>query len=253
MNIAIIEDEKITAADLAQTIQSVAPDSNIIAILSSVKAAVNYFENETMPDLIFSDIQLGDGLSFDIFKQVSINVPVIFCTAFDEYALEAFKTNSIDYILKPFSSDEVSEAIEKYKDLKKVFSKGEQNYDDIINALLHKKESTNTSSLLVHYKDKILPIKLDNVALFYIDAEIVSLITLDGHKYNLSKTLDELSKIAGDNFYRVNRQCILNRKAVVDISHYFSGKLSINISVPYHEKILVSKAKRTQFLNWMEQ
>lgn len=251
MKIVIIEDEKITADDLADTIEAVLPESDIEAILSSVGAAVQYFQANPMPDLIFSDIQLGDGVSFDIFKKVQLTTPVIFCTAYDEYALEAFKTNSIDYILKPFTTESVEEALRKYRQLKDTFAAKQPDYEGIIEAL-NTQKSQKTGSILVHYKDKILPVKLNDIALFYIDTEIVTLITLGKNKYSLTKTLDEIDRITGDNFYRINRQCIVNRKAIVDVSHYFSGKLSVNICVPFDEKILVSKAKRPQFLEWLE-
>jgi len=252
MDIVIIEDERLTAADLEQTIKSVEPDCSIKAILNSVKVALDYFKNESMPDLIFSDIQLGDGLSFDIFKTIKITAPVVFCTAFDEYALEAFKTNSIDYILKPFSEDSVLDAINKYRQMKKSFANKEYDYDNVINALLQKKDSAS-SSILVHYKDKILPVRMNNVALFYIEVEVVSLLTTEGKRYHVTKTLDELSKIAGNNFFRTNRQTLVNKSAIVDISHYFSGKLSVNLNVPFDDKILVSRAKRTAFLEWLEE
>ncbi len=251
MDIVIIEDEKITADDLVQTIQSVVPECKIVAVLNSVKSAITYFEKESQPDLIFSDIQLGDGLSFDIFKAVSIHSPVIFCTAYDEYALEAFKTNSIYYILKPFSEVEVGKAIDKFRQMKKSLGQEDMNYDALIETLLQKKK-VRTSSILVHYKDKILPVRMDDIALFYIDAEIVFLITMDGKQYHLNKTLDELGSMAGEGFFRANRQCLLNKRAVVEISHYFSNKLSVTISVPFDEKIIVSKAKRPLFLEWLE-
>ena len=194
---------------------------------------------------------ITDGLSFDVFKTIKVDSPIIFCTAYDEYALEAFKTNSIDYILKPFTSEAVEEAILKYQQMKKTFSGNQQNYDEIIEAI-NNKRNPKTGSILVHYKDKILPVKLNDIALFYIDVEIVSMITLKGEKYTLTKTLDELGKIVGDNFFRANRQCIVNKKAIIDISQYFSGKLSVNVNIPFDEKILISKAKKPQFLEWLE-
>ncbi len=252
MDIIIIEDEKLTALDLSQTIKSVVPDCNIVAILNSVKGALEYFKKGLLPDLIFSDIQLGDGLSFDIFKRVKITSPIVFCTAYDEYALEAFKTNSIDYILKPFNEDSVREAINKYSHMKSAFAHEQFDYDKVIDALSRKKD-TRSGSVLVYYKDKILPVRLNQVALFYIEVEVVSLVTMEGKKYHVSKTLDELSKMCGDSFFRTNRQTIVNKNAIADVSYYFSGKLSVNLNVPYEDKILVSRAKRTSFLEWLEQ
>jgi len=176
MKIVIIEDEKITADELAGTITSLEPDAVISAILSSVKMAVAYFQKNEAPNLIFSDVQLGDGLSFEIFKFVKISAPVIFCTAYDEYALNAFKTNSIDYILKPSTSQTIAEALAKYRNLRQTFSGGEQKYKDILEALVNM-EAPKSASILVHYKDKILPVKLGDIALFYIENEVTHLLT----------------------------------------------------------------------------
>jgi DNA-binding LytR/AlgR family response regulator len=251
MKIVIIEDEKITADDLAATIKSMEPEAEIVATPGSVKAAISYFQNNIEPDLIFSDVQLGDGLSFDIFKTIKISAPVIFCTAYDEYALNAFKTNSIDYILKPTTSAAIAEALEKYRNLRLTFSSNNLQYKALFDMLLNK-ETPKSSAVLVHYKDKIMPVKLDDIALFYLETEITYLITLDRKTYTVNKNLEELEQITGNNFFRANRQCLLNRKTVIDASHYFSRKLSVNISVPFKDKITVSKEKTPQFLNWLE-
>lgn len=251
MKIVIIEDEKITADDLAATIKELEPDSEVIAILSSVKSAICYFQKNLAADLIFSDVQLGDGLCFEIFKAVKISTPVIFCTAYDEYALNAFKTNSIDYVLKPSTSKTIAEALAKYHRLRQTFSGDDQKYKAIFEALMTR-DTPKSASVLVHHKDKIMPVKFDDIAMFYIDNEITHLVTLDKRNFSISKTLEELEQISGSNFFRVNRQCLISRKAVIDASHYFSRKLSVNISVPYHDKITVSKEKTPQFLKWLE-
>lgn len=251
MNIIIIEDERITADELAGTINNLEPDAKIVAILSSVKTAVAYFQKNESPDLIFSDIQLGDGLSFEIFKAVKISAPVIFCTAYDEYALNAFKTNGIDYILKPSTSHTIADALAKYRSLRETFGGKIQRYDSILDALI-KRESPKYASILVFYKEKILPVKMDEIALFYIDNEVTYLLTFTSQKYVAGKTLEELEQLSGSNFFRINRQYLVNRKAVIDASRYFLRKLSVNLSIPYKEKILVSKEKTPQFLNWLE-
>ena len=252
MKIVIIEDEKITADDLASTITSIEPTAEIVAILGSVKTAVAYFQKAESPDLIFSDVQLGDGLSFEIFKAVNVSAPIIFCTAYDEYALNAFKTNSIDYILKPSTTNSISEALDKYRNLKQSFSNEDVQYKTIIETLLHR-DIPKSTAVLVHYKDKIMPVKTADIALFYIENEITYLQTFENKNYSITKKLEELEEICGSQFFRVNRQCLVNRKAIIDASHYFSRKLSINISVPFQEKILVSKEKSPAFLKWLEQ
>ncbi|MGE0088599.1 MAG: LytR/AlgR family response regulator transcription factor [Bacteroidales bacterium] len=251
MKIVIIEDERITADDLANTIVELEPNAQIIAILSSVKSAIAYFKNNEAPDLIFSDVQLGDGLSFEIFNAIKISTPVIFCTAYDEYALNAFKTNSVDYILKPSTSKAIAEALSKYRGMQQIFSGGELQYKSILEVLMNR-DTPKSASVLVHHKDKIMPVRLDDIAIFYIENENTYLLTFDKKTYFISKNLEELEKTVGNNFFRANRQCLINRKAVVDASHYFSRKLSVNISVPYKDKITVSKEKTPQFLSWLE-
>lgn len=252
MKIVIIEDEKITADELVGTITYVELDVKIVAILGSVKTAVSYFQNNAMPDLIFCDVQLGDGLSFEIFKVCKISAPVIFCTAYDEYALKAFKTNSIDYILKPSTAQTVADALAKYRNLRQTFSDGKDQYKEVIEALINR-EAPKSTSILVYQKDKILPIKIETIALFYIADEVTHLLTFDAKTYSVNKNMEQLEQLSGNDFFRVNRQYLVNRKAVIDASRYFLRKLSVNISVPYNnEKILVSKEKIPQFLAWLE-
>jgi two-component system, LytTR family, response regulator LytT len=251
MKIVIIEDEKITADELAGTIIALEPDTQIEAILSSVKTAIAHFQKNDEPDLIFSDVQLGDGLSFEIFKTCKIKAPVIFCTAYDEYALNAFKTNGIDYILKPSTSQTIADALAKYSHLRQTFSSDGQQYKAILEALVNR-ETSKTASVLVHYKDKILPVRIDDIALFYIENEVTHLLTFESKTYLINKNLEELEILSGTNFFRANRQCLINRKAVIDASQYFTRKLSVNISVPYKDKIMISKEKTPQFLSWLE-
>jgi DNA-binding LytR/AlgR family response regulator len=251
MEIVIIEDEKLTAEDLAATIQSVEPDTRIAAILGSVKEAVAYFREGVACDLIFSDIQLGDGLSFEIFRTARIEAPVIFCTAFDEYAISAFKANGIDYILKPFNTKSIEAALNKYHQLQHSFTGPALNYDGVIKALM-KEVPASSVHVLIHHKDKILPVKVDDIALFYVEHEITRLLTFDNKSYVINKTLEDLEQVTGKGFFRVNRQCLVNRRAVRDASRYFSRKLAVNISVPFKETITVSKEKTPQFLSWLE-
>jgi DNA-binding LytR/AlgR family response regulator len=251
MNIVIIEDEKITAEELANTIKSIEPDITIEAILDSVQTAVAYFAMHKEPNLIFSDVQLGDGLSFEIFSSCKISAPIIFCTAYDEYALNAFKTNGIDYILKPSNSKTIATALAKYRNFRKTFSDNEQQYKTILDALTRRESTPNTSILVLH-KDKIVPVWIDEIALFYIENEITYLTTFNSKTYTINKNLEELERTSGKSFFRVNRQCLINRKSIKEASHYFSQKLSITISVPFKGKIMVSKEKAPLFLRWLE-
>jgi two-component system response regulator LytT len=249
MKIVIIEDEKWTAEDLADTIIQVEPESQIVAVLQSVKEAVAYFKNNASPDLIFSDIQLGDGLSFEIFSTVNMNTPVIFCTAFDEYALRAFKANGIDYLLKPFTPESVQAALTKFHHLRN--SVPNDSYFQSFIKEITSQYQPKASAILVYYKDMILPVKVDDIALFYVENEITHLLTFDNKTYYPKNNLDELEKMTGSDFFRANRQCLLNRKSVVNASSYLSRKLSVTVSVPFDPIITISKEKTPQFLAWL--
>jgi two-component system response regulator LytT len=250
MNIVIIEDERLTAEDLADMILQLAPDANLTASLSSVQEAVQYFSDSPQPDLIFSDIQLGDGLSFDIFNQIEIKIPIIFCTAFDEYAISAFKTNGIDYILKPFKEQEIQQALAKYKMLRSTSAS-----DNSLNSLLQliqQKNPGRAASVLVHHREKIIPVKMEEIAVFYIKHELTHLHTFDKKTYTISKTLDELQQLTGPDFFRANRQFIINRKSVESAEQYFGRKVSIGLNIPFESIITVSKEKISSFLEWLE-
>jgi len=250
MKVVIIEDEKLTADDLAETILKIVPDAKIISVLHSVSTAISWFQKNKHPDLIFSDIQLGDGLSFEIFKKKSTNVPVIFCTAFDEYALKAFDANGIDYILKPFDKSTIETAFSKYNKLKNKFSENSSTLDNVIR-LFENKKKQNQSSVLVYQKDKIVPVRLEDIAIFYIENEITYLLTFTQKSYTINKTIEEIEKISSDDFFRVNRQFLVNRKAIKEASQYFARKLSLTLTIPFKETITVSKFKVSEFLDWL--
>lgn len=251
MKIVIIEDELLTAEDLKNTILDIETDAQVIAILSSVKEAVLYFQKNENPDLIFSDIQLGDGLSFEIFKEISITTPIIFCTAYDEYALTAFKANGIDYILKPYNKKTISDALVKFNQLKNNFSINRSQYESILTLFDNLQSKKTQVSVLVNYKDKIVPVRINEIALFYIEFEVTHLITFEQKQYSINKTIEELEKVVGEEFFRTNRQFLINRKSIKDASQYFARKLSISLIIPFKEQIIVSKEKTKDFLKWL--
>lgn len=252
MNIVIIEDERLTAADLESTLKACDPALEVVAKLLSVKAAIDYFTTHEAPDLIFSDIQLGDGLSFEIFKEVDLTVPVIFCTAYDEYALSAFQSNGIDYLLKPFTRSSVETSLERFYRITQHGSgvKESPTLSQILD-LFEKKTKEPVGSLLVHFKEKILPVKLEDTALFYLESELVHLVTFDQKIYFPGKSLEELESLAGEAFFRASRQVLVNRKAVVDVSNHLARKLLLNLKVPVSRPVTVSREKIPDFLVWL--
>lgn len=251
MNIVIIEDEDLTAEDLAETLKQLHAEVKIAAILPSVKEALAFFSTKQNIDLIFSDIQLQDGLSFEIYKQVAITTPIIFCTAYNEYALEAIKANGIDYILKPFSSKAVSDALLKYQNLKNNFSLNLQQVDKLQLLLNQLPIHQNITSLLVYHKDRIIPIKISDVAIFYIRHEITHLLTRSGKTYTVDKTMEQLELCGGLPFFRCNRQHLVHGVAISETIQYLHRKLLIKLSVPFEEEILVGKNKVQAYLEWL--
>ncbi len=250
MKIVIIEDEKLTANHLAKTIIFIQEEAQIVSILTSVEDGIEYFKNQPKIDLIFSDIELGDGLSFEIFEQVQVQVPIIFCTAYSQYALDAFKTTGIDYLLKPFDNNSIEKALQKYNLLKVNSESQTQNLESLMNLFSKNNSSNNKKSILIHQGDKIIPINISEIALFYIEDAYTFAYTFNGQKHILNQNLDVLEKNFL-TFFRANRQFLISREAVKDASQYFHRKILINLKFSFSEQIIVGKLKVTAFLEWL--
>lgn len=250
LNVVIIEDEKLTALDLLNTMKKIDSDIEVNTILSSVEEALSYFQRNPFPDLLFSDIQLPDGLSFDIFKQVKLPVPVIFCTAYDQYALKAFEANGIDYLLKPFSKDSVSKAIDKYRLLKGNVQVQPDVFDRLMN-MLGQKPVRQANSIIIYQGDKIIPLEIESIALFYLEDNCIFALTFGQKRHLVSQTLDELENLCGASFFRVNRQYLVNRKAIKDAAHYLNRKILVHLHIAYPNQILVGKLKTSLFMEWL--
>ncbi|QGY44786.1 response regulator [Maribellus comscasis] len=251
MKILIIEDEPQTAIDLAQTLKKAEPAIEIENILESVHRSVEYLTENPMPELIYMDIQLADGLSFDIFKQVKITCPVIFCTAYDEYALNAFKLNGIDFILKPFDLKSVRASLEKINLLKEHFQK-EDHYAKSVSSMIHSFRPGTKSSFLVNHKGKMIPVATSDIAYFFIADELTFLFTFDEQKYIVNYSLEVLEgQVDSQQFYRANRQYLINFGAIREVEPYFNRKLVVKLNVKCKEQILVGKLKVTSFREWL--
>ncbi|HMO62891.1 MAG TPA: LytTR family DNA-binding domain-containing protein [Ferruginibacter sp.] len=252
MQVIIIEDEILTAEDLSGILLKLPYTININRILPSVKQAVEYLRNQPPPDLIFCDIHLGDGHSFEIFKQVKTITPVIFCTAYNEYALEAFNNNGIGYVLKPFTKKTIKEAIDKYLALKSNAVFTPVDFSKVLEALQTGQQAAKNTTLLVNWKDKILPVRIDDIALFSIEYRAVRLFTKSGADYIISQTLDELELMCGSSFYRANRQFLINKTAVQEVQQYTARKLLVKMGVKGNFDITIAKAKVPEFLSWLK-
>lgn len=244
--VVIVEDETAAAVNLQSMLRAINPEVEVVAVLESVAEAVEFFGAKVEADVVFMDIHLADGDSFRIFQHVDIEIPIIFTTAYDTYALEAFKVNSIDYLLKPFQDEELRRALDKLGRL----SGGERKRRDEAVATA---AATAVQMMLVRYKDKIIPVAMEEVAFFYTFAERVTLTTLSGVSYPVDKTLDALmQQLPVDRFYRANRQFIVSRSAVKDIAIWFGSRLSLNLTVETPERIIISKARVPEFKRWLQ-
>lgn len=248
MNAIIIEDETAAVRSLKTILQQnpVIP-IYIIAELESIEEAVTFFKKEPQPDIIFMDIHLADGSAFKIFEQVEINAPVIFTTAYDEYALQAFQVSSIDYLLKPITAASLERALNKFK----LFDPEErQAHIRHTNQTIQNRYTLK--SLLIMLTDKFYPLPVDDICFFYSTNEKVSAHTSDGKQHPVDRSLDALTEELDENqFFRANRQFIIARKAIKDIDLWFGSRLSVNLSLPVPERIIISKTKTPLFKKWI--
>ena len=253
INIAIIEDEPATARSLKLLFQETNPDIEVVAVLSTVAASIEWLKaNNKNCDLLFMDIRLGDGLSFEIFEGITPEAPVIFVTAYNEYALKAFKKNGIDYILKPFEEEDIIQAITKFKKLKNS-SKTEPGKD--LQSILHeiKIQSTYKKSFLIHYRDKLIPLNASDIHWFQSLNETLHALTGDNKLYTIEGgTLEKLQQeLDPEKFFRANRQFIINRNAILEVDFFFNGRLLLKVNPSSKENILISKARVPEFKEWM--
>jgi two-component system, LytTR family, response regulator LytT len=251
MKIVVIEDEKLTAKDLINTIKALEPQAEIVQHLTTVEDAVVFFNGKPEVDLIFSDIELGDGHSFEIYEQVNISTPIIFCTAFNEFALKAFDTSGIDYILKPFSKETVKKALDKFKQITKQKNNTSNDYKVLFETIAKQIQPTKLANIIIHQGDKIIPMSGDSIALFYIDNTVVKALDFEAKKMVLSYNLEELEHKFSPNFFRANRQFLINRTAVKEASQHFNRKLLVHLNINFEEQILIGKEKTTAFLEWL--
>ena len=254
MNVLLIEDEWAAAHHMETILQAADLPVRIVAVLETVTDAVNWLRTHPTPDLAFVDIQLADGSSFDIFEQVATTFPIVFTTAYDEYAIRAFRVNSIDYLLKPIDEAAVRGSLQKYHQWHEPARWSSSTLQKLLADLHSPLASAYKSSFLVHYRDRLLPVEARTFAYFYSKNRIVHAVTYDAKTYILEYTLEELEKqLNPSDFYRANRQHIVARKAVVDIAFYFNGRLLLNLTPPAPDRVVVSKARASEFKAWMSQ
>ncbi len=251
MRVVIVEDELAASDNLAYLLHSIDDSIEILKVLDSVAASVDYFTKPNNAELVFMDIHLADGISFEIFDRAKISIPVIFTTAYDQYALKAFKVNSIDYLLKPIDQEELGEALEQFTLQSKDRSISEHQMNGLLD-LIKVGKPTYKSTFLVSQRDQLVPLKIENIAYFRIESGIVWATTLNNMSYSIDSKLEEIEEeIDPSLFYRANRQFIIKKDVIAKIKYYFNGKLIVSVNPDCAERIVISKAKATDFKNWM--
>jgi len=249
MNVLIIEDESFAADKLERMLKEIDPSINVLDKLGSIKESAKWLFGNSA-DLIFLDIQLSDGISFSIFEQVSINTPVIFTTAYDEYAIKAFQLNSISYLLKPIRKNDLAESLQKYRSLKSAFS-----IDfDLLLANIQGKEPEYKKRFLIQIGDKIRKVEVSEIAYFYVLDKGVYLRTFQGNSYPVEYTLDKLETIVNPQvFFRINRKYMVNMESIANMVAYSRSRVKLELKPKADDEFdtIVSIDRSTDFKNWL--
>ncbi|MGN0034053.1 MAG: LytR/AlgR family response regulator transcription factor [Candidatus Limimorpha sp.] len=245
----IIEDEKIAAESLKLLLDEVEPESEVVAVLQTVEDSVIFLQSNPDVDLVFADIHLADGSAFAIFERVEVKCPVIFTTAYDEYAIKAFKVNSIDYLLKPIIKDDLQCAIKKFKKITN--SLDFSNIFRIFASEIKSASKKYKSYFLIPERDKLVPVSVNDIAYIYICDKLTKVVVKSNKSYILSQNLDEVyHQLDPTLFFRANRQFVVAHDSIKDVTLWFGNKISLNMKVPTPEKIIVSKARVAEFKAW---
>ena len=251
MTYLIIEDEFHAAKRLGGLVSELVPDGIHLETIDTVEEAVEWFENNTHPDLVFMDIQLADGLSFEIFKKTAVETPVIFTTAFNEYALHAFKTNSLDYLLKPVDKEELKGALEKYR---KLFGQRVQSIDAkmVENLLKGLTQKEFPERFLIKSGQGISFVSVNDIAWFHSEEGLTFLMTHQRKKHHLDYTLEQLEEMLHPGFFfRINRKQIIGINGIEKVSDYFNSRLSLRLKPEQEEESIVSRERVKSFKKWL--
>lgn len=252
MKVLIIEDEAPAYRHICSLLEKNHPNMEIIDVLDSISDSINWLKNHNPPDLIFSDIKLADGLSFEIYKQIQVDSPIIFTTAYDEYMIDAFKTNGIDYLLKPIDQANLNRSILKFERLTKTDASSQNAMEKLMN-MLEKREESYKTRFLVKLGTRLLPVQVENIAYFQSTRGSTDIILQSGKKLVIDQTLEELqSALNPAHFFRLNRQFLAQIGSIDSIHQYFNGKLKVALKPISSEIVIVSREKARSFKNWID-
>ncbi|SEL85119.1 LytR/AlgR family response regulator transcription factor [Parapedobacter koreensis] len=257
MNILVIEDERLAVEKLLQVLRKVRPTAQVIGVADSIAAAVAWLTaNPGKPDLILMDIELADGQSFAIFDQVAVESPIIFVTSYDEYALKAFKVNSIDYLLKPIQQDDLKLALEKFDRTQAIFKDNGRQQADIQKLIQELQKGTDATAyrkrFLVKHLQKLMPIEVANISYFFYEDRVTFFRTPDGVNYIVDYPVDEIETMLDPNmFFRINRGMLVAIHSIHQINPYFGNRLEIKLKPQYDKEVIVSREKVSNFKVWL--
>jgi two-component system response regulator LytT len=257
MKILIVEDEDLAIEKLTKTLRTVDAEAEVVGVASSIQTSVDWLKNNPPPDVILMDIELSDGQSFEIFNQVQVKSPVIFTTSYDEYAIKAFKVNSIDYLLKPVEEEELKAALDKFNTLQQKYAHrpaSNINVNNLVNELKSQLQPPGyRNRFLVKQGQQLISIEMKDIAYFFAEGRLCYFLTWDKHKYVVDYTLEQLEEMVDPTqYFRASRAYLIHIKSVQQIHNYFNGKLKLNLK-PNVEKddVIVSRERTAQFKEWM--
>lgn len=247
MNVLIIEDEAPAARRVVDLVRQIDQKINVLDVIESVRKGRDWFRNNGKPDLVISDIQLADDLSFSIFKELDENIPIIFTTAYDEYAIKAFEWHSVDYLLKPLKLEMLARSIEKFREMKTLYQK--VDYESLLNKFVEKEYKTR---FLIYSGENLVPVMVEEIAYFYAEDGYVFLKTQNGKTWFYNDSLDNLeTQLDPRRFFRLNRQYLTSIGAVAQIKHHLNRKLAISLTPSPKSEVLVSKEKASELKRWL--
>lgn len=256
MNILIVEDEDLAVKKIQKTLSSVDPGAQVVGITDSITATVDWLKNNPSPDLILMDIELSDGQSFEIFTRVDVKSAVVFTTSYDEYALKAFKVNSIDYLLKPIQKEDLESALQKYRQMKNLYATGngaELNVDNLVKELRQKLQPREfRKRFLVKHAQKLVSIEVEEIAYFFSDGRLNFFKTYDNKKFVVDYTMDELEEMLDpERYFRISRSFYIAVDSVDQIHDYFGNRLLLHLKPAVDKEAIVSREKVADFKKWM--
>jgi two-component system response regulator LytT len=257
MKILIVEDEDLAVKKLKKTLFSVDESATVVGEADSIKSTVNWLQNNPSPDLILMDIELADGQSFEVFNHVQVKSPVIFITSYDEYALKAFKVNSVDYLLKPVQKEDLEAALEKYRQMKKMYASETDaapiSIDVLVKELQQKLQTKEfRKRFLVKHGQKLVSVEVDEIAYFFSDGRLNFFKTFDNRKFVVDYTMDELNEMLDpDKYFRISRSFFISVNSVAQIHDYFGNRLLLYLKPETDKEAIVSREKVTDFKNWL--